>query len=123
VLTIIKCYGVIAFCFLAFAYTANVTTTFREESTYGQRLADAARAQGAWERYVALNHDWSPGAWCMLPPEPSALRSSWANEAQAALLDALQTHDERAITYLYSREAAWWSLDTLREQYPQASSR
>jgi hypothetical protein len=106
--TILKA-GLITVCIGAFNLWLSrpAWTPYHEEKKYGPRLGAAASASTAWERYVALNDDWSPGAWCFPLPEPSALHVQWANQARAALEDALRQHDERALTYLYSREAAW----------------
>lgn len=96
---------------------------YHEEQKYGPRMKAAASASTAWERYAALNHGWSPGAWCFPLSEPSALHVQWSDQARIALEDALSERDERALTYLYSSEAAWWCLDTLRQQYPRATVR
>jgi hypothetical protein len=82
------------------------------------RLDAAAGVTDPWSRYVALNHDWSPGAWCIAHDDDSEVEARWANAAMDALQDALRRGDARARAYLYSEEARWWCLSELRAQYP-----
>lgn len=84
-----------------------------------ERLDSAANVTDPWERYVALNHDWSPGAWCRVDRDESEVRRRWASEAAIALDAALHAKDPRALAYLYSEEGAWYCLDEQRDRHPQ----
>jgi hypothetical protein len=84
-----------------------------------ERLAAAASVTEPWDRYVALNHDWSPGAWCRVVRDESEAHRRWAQEAAVALDAALLANDARAIAYLYSPEGAWYCLDEQRDRHPQ----
>jgi hypothetical protein len=83
------------------------------------RLDAASGLSDPWLRYVALNHDWSPGAWCVVGRDERAVHTRWAREAASALDAAVSANDPRARAYLFSAEGAWFCLDRLREQHPK----